>query len=128
MIPWGDPGFEYRETRSDTSSIYIRVRYLTKPAEMSRLEAWVSADLQDAAGTGFASYYEGTPARLKSITDSCKAAVRNCVRGMTHNKPSEIQGRLIFSDVPQIGVFSGKFRTETRVRLDIRDIQAYRNY
>lgn len=128
MVPWGDTGLEYRESRIAEGSIYLRVRYFPKEIEKARLEAWSSATMQDAAGTGFASYFEGTPARVKSIMESCKDAIRTCARGFTHNKPSLVQGKLVLSAVPRIVVISGQFRTDVRVRIDMQEIDGYLNY
>ena len=128
MIPWGDPGLEYRESRNDENSVYLRVRYLPKEMELVRLEAWVSAQMQDSAGTGVASYFEGTPARLKSIMEACKSAIRSCARGLSHNKPAWVVGKLVLSDIPRTVVIAGQFRTDVHVRIDMQEIFGYKTY
>lgn len=128
QIPWGDGDFEFREFRSDDGTLYLRIRYFPKEAEIRLLEAWADNRFFDAGGTGFGSYYAGNAGRADSIRESCKDAARTVARGLTRNKPSEVQGSLVFSGVPRTLVKAGQYRTECRVRVKMDDIEQYRNF
>lgn len=127
-VPWGDPGMEFRETRNDDTSLYLRVRYFTTDREQSRLEAWTSAPTRDAAGIGLGSYFEGVPGKLRAFSEACKDAIKAEARGQTHNRPSMIAGRFTLADMPRVMVISGCYQYIVKLKLQVSDIDSYRNY
>ena len=128
QISWGDADMEFREMRSDAASLYLRVRYLTKPDEIARLEAWSSNHLMDSSAAGRSSYFLGTSGKLKAFEASCREAVRAYARSLTHNKPDMIEGHFILSELPRFGVIAGEYQAITRIKLRIDTLDAYRNY
>jgi hypothetical protein len=127
-IPWGDPDMEFRETRRDESSLYLRVRYLVKPFEQARLEAWTRNDRTDASGTGTASYFDGPSGKLKAFSEACKAAIRDMARGVALNRPSMVTGRFVVSEMPRVIVRSGLYQYTVRLKLQLDGIDSYRSY
>jgi hypothetical protein len=127
-IAWGDPDMEFRETRRDESSLYLRVRYLVKPHEQARLEAWSRNVRADAAGTGMASYFDGPDGKLKAFMEACKSAIRETARGVTLNRPSMVSGRFVVAEMPRVIVRSGTYQYTVRLKLQLDGIDAYRSY
>jgi hypothetical protein len=119
---------EFREMRHDESSLYLRVRYLTKPFEQSRLEAWANTHLADAAGTGRASYYDGAKGKIKAFEESCKEAIKAQARGIIHNRPAWVGGHFILADLPRVIVLAGSYQCMVKLRLELTDLDSYNTF
>ncbi len=127
-IPKGDPDMEFREVRHDDSSLYLRVRYLTKSFEISRLEAWSNTHNLDAGGSGKASYFLGLKGKSLAFEDGCKEAIRAYARSLVLNKPAMIDGHFILLAPPRLQVISGQYVATCRLKLQITTMEAYKTY
>ncbi len=127
-IPWGDSRLEYRQTRADESSVYLRVRYFPSKIEQTRLKNWNSNRIPDYQARGEASYFDGPKSKLKALDQGIKEAVRNLARGIIRNKPAELRGLAVLAGIPRFAVIGGNYVADVRVFIRLEESYKYLTY
>lgn len=103
-------------------ALYVSFRYDLSDAQVSRAEAWFTANAYPATGTGtgLQDAAEANPrvdARREALSDAMRAAVHARLQLQIPNRPRRVTGVLRLADVPSFSV-SGQMYTVT-VKLDV---------
>lgn len=127
-IPWGDPALKAYEARKEKDRYFVRFRY----ACTQRQEQWMYRfnidSARSASGTGKSNYFLGPQERPAALREAIKEAIRESLRNEIFNKPKEIRGEVILSDVPKIGIVAGNYQAQVRVRVVIKELVPYHMY
>ncbi len=127
-IPFGDPALRITGTRFEKDRFFVEVRYDLADYQLRRLSLWNSNIYPEAEGLGKASFFEGEGARIESVKNGIKMALRNYLRARVRNKPREITARVLLDQSPYIVVDAGGYQAKTRVKLNIERVIPYTIY
>lgn len=125
-IVWGDPALTVAEVRVSGNRKYALIRYYPHDFQKSWIEYSGSNLLSRASAYGYGDVFKGHSQKLKSIGEGIREAVRSYLRKRIFNKPKEIRGRAVLSDVPYVYIDAGRYVAKVRVKLDIREIIPYK--
>ncbi len=70
----------------------------------------------------------GIKEKNAAMSDGVKEAVRAYLRSRILNKPKEVRGKAVFSEVPYVIIDEGAYRAKVSVKIDIDEIIPYRIY
>lgn len=117
-------------TRIDekNGTLNVTFRYYMPPYETARRQAWGSFDLEMSAGIGKARVVDRLESRLEALRQALKEAVRALLRPKYHNRPQEIRGEAVLSEVPRYSMSSGQYTCFARFQLRILTVRAYPLY
>lgn len=127
-IPFGDPSLKVFDTRTEKGRFFIQIRYELAEFQLRRLKIWNSNIFPEAEALGKASFFTGKSARLDSIKDGIKLALRNYLRSRIKNKPREIRGKAILDTPPYIIISAGGYTSKVRIKLSVDKIIPYSLY
>jgi hypothetical protein len=71
------------------------------------------------------SGYQG---KIEAVKEAVKAAVRRYGREQTYNKPREMTGEVLISDVPSIIIDGGSYTASVKIVLRNVEIRAYKSF
>ncbi len=125
-IPWGSARLEVRETEIVEAKLWARMSYALNDDESRRRLAWESNTAALSTGRGQAMVTEGASARMASLKDAVKDAIRRSLNSRYINKPREIDGEVVLWDDPITLLGSGAFSTSAKVKLLVRELVPYR--
>jgi hypothetical protein len=125
-IPWGSARLEVRETERDEAKLWARMSYALNDDESQRRLAWESNTAALSTGRGQAKVTEGASARMESLRDAVRDAIRRSLDSRYINKPRQVDGDVVLWDDPIILVGSGAFSTSAKVKLMVRELVPYR--
>lgn len=138
-LPLGYPGVHFPSVRQEGFTVYATVEWVLSPADRSEYGAWAGAPYASGQGQGSARAYlpgrggEDTGlgqvvARREAILDAARSAVREYLRGITHNKPREATGSFAFAGPPRVILREGNWIATVRLRISVDDITSYGSY
>jgi hypothetical protein len=125
-IPWGSARLEVRETERGEARLWARMSYALNDDESQRRLAWESNTAALSSGRGQAKVNEGASARMASLKDAVRDAIRRSLDTRWINKPRQIDGEVILWDDPITLVGSGAYWTSAKVKLQVRELVPYR--
>jgi hypothetical protein len=125
-IPWGSARLEVRETERDEAKLWAQMSYALNDDESQRRQAWESNTAALSTGRGQAKVTEGASARMASLRDAVRDAIRRSLDSRYINKPRQVDGDVVLWDDPIILVGSGAFSTSAKVKLMVRELVPYR--
>ncbi len=125
-VPWGSPRLEVRETERDEAKLWARMSYALNDDEAQRRLAWESNTAALSSGRGQAKVSDGASARMASLRDAVRDAIRRSLDSRYINKPRQIDGEAVLWDDPTILLGSGAFSTSAKVKLLVRELVPYR--
>jgi hypothetical protein len=125
-IPWGSPRLQVRETEIEEAKLWARLSYALNEDESRRRLAWESNTAALSSGRGQAKVNEGASARMASLKDAVRDAIRRSLDSRYINKPREIDGEVVLWDDPLTLVGFGAFSTSAKVKLLVRELVPYR--
>ena len=126
VIPRGTPRLRVLETEVDDTRLWARVAYTMDDDETHRRAAWDSNTAAMSTGQGKADVLAGADARMDSLRDAIRDAIRRALDTRYVNKPREITGEVVLWDDPDVLVRSGSWMTTIKVKLVVRELEAYR--
>lgn len=121
LIPWGDEALSSRQTLLNGDLVNFRIRYTLKDYQILRIHAWNSNIIPVSAGTGESPVWEGYLKKIEAVKEAIKGAVRSYAREKVPNKPKEVSGEVLLTDIPYIIIDSGNYKA--RVRIKLRDLK-----
>jgi hypothetical protein len=127
-IPWGSARLEVRETEKEDAKLWARMSYALNDDESQRRLAWESNTAALSTGRGKAKVTEGASARMASLRDAVRDAIRRSLDSRYINKPRQVDGEIVLWDDPIILVGSGEYSTSAKVKLLVRELVPYRIY
>ena len=125
-IPWGSRRLLVRETEVADVKLWARISYTLDEDESRRRSAWESNTAGLSTGWGKASVMLGPAAKLASLKDAIRDAIRLSLDARYLNKPRQITGQVVLWDDPQTTVRAGVYGTTAKVKLQVREIVPYR--
>jgi len=125
-IPWGSARLEVRETERDEAKLWARMSYALNDDEAQRRQAWESNTAALSTGRGQAKVSEGASARMASLRDAVRDAIRRSLDSRYINKPRQVDGEVVLWDDPVILAGSGAYTTSAKVKLLVRELVPYR--
>ena len=81
-----------------------------------------------SAGRGSSSLFLGVSEKTTAMGEAVKEAVRAYLRPRILNKPKEVRGKVVFTEVPYVIIDDGEYSARVSVRIDIDEIVPYRIY
>ncbi len=125
-IPWGSARLVVRETEREEAKLWARMSYVLNDDESQKRLAWESNTAALSTGRGQAKVSEGASARMASLRDAVRDAIRRSLDSRYINKPRQVDGEVVLWDDPVILVGSGAFSTSAKVKLLVRELVPYR--
>jgi hypothetical protein len=125
-IPWGSARLKVRETEREEAKLWARMSYALNDDESQRRLAWESNTAALSTGRGQAKVSEGASARMASLRDAVRDAIRRSLDSRYINKPRQVDGEVVLWDDPIILVGSGAYSTSAKVKLMVRELVPYR--
>ncbi len=126
VIPRGAPRLRVLETELDDTRLWARVVYDLNDEEMLRRAAWDSNTVAMSTGRGTAKVMDGPGARMESLKDAVRDAIRLALDTRWVNKPRQITGDVVLWDDPLVNVHAGVWMTSAKVKLIVRELVPYR--
>ncbi len=133
----GDPGMRVESVRTEGVVILATITYLPESTARREYFSWSGAVYAAAQGKGGAPSLppvgQLAPAgRLESrraaISAATREALREYLRGQTHNKPREVRGTCAFAMPPRVAIISGSYAATLRLRVSVTEIIPYGKY
>jgi hypothetical protein len=100
--------------------------YALDDNESLRRSGWESNTAALSTGQGKASVMQGPDAKMASLHDAVRDAIRRSLDVRYVNKPREITGEVVLWDDPESIVRAGSYFTTARVKLMVRELVPYR--
>jgi hypothetical protein len=100
--------------------------YALNDDEQRRRLSWESNTASLSSGRGQASVRGGPAAKMASLKDAIRDAIRRSLDSRIINKPREIDGEVVLWDDPTTFVGSGAYVTSVNVKLLVRELVPYR--
>ena len=125
-LPWGSTRLEVRETEREEAKLWARMSYALNEDESRRRLAWESNMAALSSGRGQAKISDGASARMASLREAVRDAIRRSLDSRYVNKPRQVDGEVVLWDDPIILVGSGVFSTSAKVKLLVRELVPYR--
>jgi hypothetical protein len=100
--------------------------YTLDEDESRRRSAWESNTAGLSTGRGKAAVTLGPGAKLASLKDAIRDAIRLSLDTRYLNKPRQITGQVVLWDDPQTTVRAGVYATSAKVKLQVRELVPYR--
>ena len=125
-IPQGSARLEVRETEREEAKLWARMSYALNDDESRRRLAWESNTAALSSGRGEGKLSDGASARMASLRDAVRDAIRRSLDSRWINKPRQVDGEVVLWDDPIILVGSGAYSTSAKVKLLIRELVPYR--
>jgi hypothetical protein len=82
----------------------------------------------NATGWGKSSMFGGPGGKYDAVAGAVKEALRVHLRPRIYNKPKEVKGKVVLTEVPYIIIDSGEYAAKASVRIDIDEIVPYKMY
>ncbi len=118
-----DPNFQ-----EETSRVEVWVEYDLSPTMVLLRQRWHNASFPTVSGIGSASIFDGVESIRIAAELAAKEAIRNYARILVKNKPKEITGRILITDLPRYYIDAGKFVTDLDFFLKVSKIEEYTKF
>lgn len=124
-IKWGDPGLEILNCERVENKVVCKILYNLSDYQVSRRTSWYTNSIPYSTGTGRENYFLGFSAKLSSVKNSIKEAIRNYTRARVENKPREIKGEVMIWDAPYTIINEGNYTSTVKIKLLLLEIIPY---
>ena len=127
-IPWGDPRLFITDAYFHNRVLSMWLDYRPSDAQGRRLAMWSKGNIRPAQATGFAFMHgpieesEWLAIRKRALEDSARVAVRAMLQASERNRPREVTGYISLERFPAYWIDAGRWATQARFRVDIREI------
>ena len=116
------------DVRGRGSRLLLLYRYYPTKEEHLRVSSWLSAAIPSVLGYGEERFVLGHAGKMTAYENALKSAVREYARPRIRNKPRRLEGELLLIDTPSVGVQAGKYTAKMRLKIDLTEAEAYRDY
>lgn len=118
----------YKEPWFAENKINCWVEYNRTPEMINLRHAWESIKNPKIGGRGKGRIQDGVEGIQSAYSEAIKEAVRSYARGLTKNKPKEIEGTVLLYDYPRLYIQSGNYVADLDFLLEIGSISSYSNF
>lgn len=102
--------------------------YRLSPDMIHRRERYKTSTYRSIHGQGEAPMIDGSEGIKEACRQALKDAVRSYARTFIKNKPKEISGTVLLTDLPRYYIKSGKYRTDLDFFLILGKIEEYTQF
>lgn len=102
--------------------------YRLSPDMIYRRERYKTSTYRSIHGQGEAPMIDGSEGIKEACRQAIKEAVRSYARTFVKNKPKEITGTVVLTDLPRYYIKSGKYRTDLDFFLILIKIERYTRF
>lgn len=124
LIPEGDDQLKVEQVLGDYSTLTVQFVYWMDDYQKKRVYQYGGNRYAAAGGRGSAELFE-PGARILSMKEAVKQALREDLRALYYSRPREINGVLTFSHSPLIRIGSGKYTSSVRILYLLEDLKSY---
>ena len=118
-----DPNFQ-----ENTSKIEVWVEYDLTPTMILVRQRWFNAAYPTISGKGSASVFAGVKSIPVATELAAKSAIREYARTLVKNKPKEIKGQILLTDIPRYYIDAGNYVTDLDFFLKVSKIVEYTKF
>ena len=118
-----DPNFQ-----EDSSKIEVWIEYDLTPKMMLVRQRWFDAAYPTISGKGSASVFDGVESIPVATELAAKSAIREYARTLVKNKPKEINGQILLTDLPRYYIDAGNYVTDLDFFLKVSKIVEYTKF
>ncbi len=116
------------DARGRENRAMLLYRYYPEKEEYLRISSWLSAAIPSVIGYGEGRYILGHEGKMEAYRQALKEAVREYARARIRNKPRRLEGSLFLIDTPTVGVQAGKYTVRMRLKISLREVDAYKTW
>lgn len=127
-IPWGDRNLTIVDTWVDGNLLHAYVRYIPREHQLRWIRMMRSNIYHTATARGSATMFAGPGGKYDAVAEGVKEAIRAHLRPRIYNKPKEVTGNVVLTEVPYVMIDAGEYSAKVSVRIDIDEIVPYRMY
>ncbi|MDC7232027.1 MAG: hypothetical protein PQJ58_02255 [Spirochaetales bacterium] len=114
QIPKGDPSLEIYQVEDDYQTLKVLFYYWPDEDQFRRMDISRGGGYQSSAAEGgVPMMMEG--ARIASMEEAVKQALRADLRSVIYNRPLEVDGKVYLSSPPDLSIRSGEYRSRLRI-------------
>ena len=124
-IPKGDPRLVPGPTTKAAARLGAWIDFRPDASDRLFLESTRSTGWKSAQGMGAASRSRGWAGRREAYVAAAKSALESWERSVEAQRPDEIKGRLVFAEVPMVGVEENAWVVRARVRMEILETRRW---
>ncbi len=124
----GDPSLSVQNTRTDGQRLFAQIMYNLEDHQKIRLKSWDSNITPFSTGYGRETLMSGENAKLLSISNGIKEAIRNYLRERIFNKPKAISGEVLLVENPYTIIDSGAYLSKVKIKLKIDELIPHKIY
>lgn len=119
---------QYKNAAEKDGRLYCRVEFLRSESQQNLYESWRTVSNARIRGKGYGALSDGFDGIQTAAAAAMKNAVREYWRTKIKNKPKEIDGRLILSAPPVVGVESGRYTVTLDFFMETTRILEYKTF
>lgn len=124
LIPKGDEKLKVEQVLGDYSTLTVQFVYWMDDYQKKRVYQYGGNRYSPAGGRGSAAIYE-PGARMQSMKEAIKQALREDLRTQYYSRPRKISGFLTFSHSPLIRIGSGSYTSSVRILYLLEGLKFY---
>ncbi|WP_428770695.1 hypothetical protein V1L52_02335 [Treponema sp. HNW] len=114
--------------RSEGARLECWAEYRLSPDMIHRRERYKTSAYRSIHGKGEAPLIDGGEGIKEACRQALKDAVRSYARTFVKNKPKEINGTVLLTDLPRYYIKSGKYRADLDFFLFVSKIEEYTQF
>lgn len=124
-ISHGDPRLVPGATVKTATRLGAWIDFRPDAADQRSLESSLSPTWKNAQGVASISRSRGFSGRREAYVAAAKAAIEAWARSTEPVRPREIKGRLVFANVPLVGIEDDAWKISLRVRIEILELRRW---
>lgn len=124
QIKRGDPAFEVYQVNDDYENMRILFYYWPDEFQFRRMGISRGGGYQSSAAEGgYPMMLEG--ARISSMKEAVKQALRSDLRSLIYNRPLEVGGVVYLSSPPRINIRAGEYKSILRILYKREELKTF---
>lgn len=104
-----DRNIQYEKPWVQDNLVHVWAKYEKTPEEIWSYRTWNSISTKKASGSGSGAVSKGFEGITEAAKNAVKDGIRSFYRPIVKNKPKEIDGKIIISKEPVIGIKEGQY-------------------
>ncbi|MDR1748390.1 MAG: hypothetical protein LBR47_04960 [Spirochaetaceae bacterium] len=125
-LPNRNSGISFTEPRIQEGRLFCWVEFTVTPQVERQRSRWYSVVYPKVSGTGRGSVTDEAAGIKTAYSQAILNAVREYVRRIEKNKPKEINGAVLLTEIPRLYIESGKYVAKLEFILNVTEVIPYR--
>ncbi len=123
-----DGKISYKKPWIQDNLLHCWLEFVRTPQMIQNLNAWTSINTKKIQGKGSGKLSLGFAGIQEASENALKDAIRSYYREILKNKPKQIDGRVIISSAPLLGIRAGQYIVELDFFLETDRIVKYSQF